>query len=112
MRRVLHVGSASASTIRAREEIATSGGEAYRSMAAACTVAALYGARCGRRAACLAVYRARQALPCGCGGGELPVGTRARCGEAPVGSRDKWLYFSYTLLSVSVFDPKQTLGEP
>jgi hypothetical protein len=35
-----------------------------------------------------------------------------RCGKAPVGSRDKWFYFSYTLLSVSVCDPKQTLGEP
>jgi hypothetical protein len=42
--------------------------------------------------------------------GRAPSG--ARYGEAPVGSRDKWLYFSYTLLSVSVFDPKQTLGEP
>ncbi len=42
--------------------------------------------------------------------GSAPSG--ARCGEAPVGSGDKWLYFSYTLFSVSVFDPKQTLGEP
>jgi hypothetical protein len=33
----------------------------------------------------LAVYRARQPLACGCGWGELPGGTRARCGEAPVG---------------------------
>ena len=37
-----------------------------------------------------------QPLACGCGWGELPVGTQARCGEAPVGSREKWLYFSYT----------------
>jgi hypothetical protein len=36
-------------------------------------------------AVCLAVYRARQPLACGCGWGELPVGTQARCGEAPVG---------------------------
>ena len=51
----------------------------------ACAFAALRGARRGRRAACLAVYRARQPLACGCGWRELPVGTRARCGEAPVG---------------------------
>jgi hypothetical protein len=33
----------------------------------------------------LAVYRARQPLACGGGWGELPGGTRARCGEAPGG---------------------------
>jgi hypothetical protein len=42
---------------------------------AACTFAALRGVRRGWRAACLAVYRARQPLACGCGWGELPVGT-------------------------------------
>ncbi len=42
--------------------------------------------------------------------GRAPSG--ARGGEAPVGSRHQWRYFSYTLLAVSVFAPKQTLGEP
>ena len=37
------------------------------------------------RTACLAVYRACQPLACGCSWRELPVGTRARCGEALVG---------------------------
>jgi len=52
---------------------------------AACAFAALRGVRRGWRAACLAVYRARQPLACGSGWGELPVGIRVRCKEAPVG---------------------------
>jgi hypothetical protein len=103
MRRALHIGSASASTIRAREEIAASGGEAYRSMAAACTFAALHGALPGGLPSSLAAG-------VGVRLGRAPSGVR--CGESPVGSRDKWLYFSYTRFSLSVVDPKQTLGAP
>jgi hypothetical protein len=52
----------------------------------------------------IAVSLALVRLLCGSMGG--------RCGEALVGSRDKWLYFAYTLLSVFALDPKQTLGAP
>jgi hypothetical protein len=52
---------------------------------AACAFAALRGARRGRLAACLAVYRARQPLACGCGWRDLPGGMRARYGDGAGG---------------------------
>src|SRR5262249_4603500 len=51
-----------------------------------------------RRTACLAIYRARQPLACGCGWGELPWGHGRGAGRHRwAGAREKWLYFSYTL---------------
>ena len=45
-------------------------------------------------------------------GSSSRVGTRTRCGEAPVGSvLQMALFFLYFILGV-LFDPKQTLGEP